>query len=304
MSVLTATKSIIDRYAWLSVSNDYNPTMNRLSLERRAQIIGLLAEGNSLRAASRLADVSINTVTKLLVDVGAACEQYQDKALRNLKCKRIQCDEIWSFVYAKAKNLPEEMKGAVGVGDVWTWVAIDADSKLVPSWAVGRRDGFTAQAFIRDLADRLATRVQLTTDGHKVYLEAVEGAFGSEIDYAMLVKLYEGDSGKQAPAERRYSPAVCTGAREQRVTGNPDPAHVSTSYVERQNLTMRMSMRRFTRLTNAFSKKVENHKAMIALHYMHYNFGRIHKTLRVTPAMEAGVSDHVWSLEEIARLAA
>ncbi len=277
--------------------------MNKLPVERRAQISGMLVEGNSLRAASRLADVSINTVTKLLVDVGAACEQYQDKALRNLKCKRIQCDEIWSFVYAKAKSLPEEMKVAVGVGDVWTWVAIDADSKLVPSWAVGRRDGFTAQAFIRDLADRLSTRVQLTTDGHKVYLEAVEGAFGSEIDYAMLVKMYEGDSGKQAPAERRYSPAVCTGAREQRVTGNPDPAHISTSFVERQNLTMRMSMRRFTRLTNAFSKKVENHKAMIALHYMHYNFVRIHKTLRVTPAMEAGVADHVWSLTEIAQLA-
>ena len=276
--------------------------MNRLPLTRRSQILGMLAEGSSLRSASRLADVSINTVTKLLVDVGAACEQYQDKVLRNLKCKRIQCDEIWSFVYAKAKNVPESMAGAFGVGDVWTWVAIDADSKLVPSWAVGRRDGFTAQAFIHDLADRLATRVQLTTDGHKVHLEAVEGAFGSEIDYAMLVKLYEGDSGKQAPAERRYSPAVCTGAREQRIAGNPDPAHVSTSYVERQNLTMRMSMRRFTRLTNAFSKKVDNHKAMIALHYMHYNFARIHKTLRVTPAMEAGVTDHVWSLEEIARL--
>ena len=277
--------------------------MNRLPLQRRAEILGMLAEGSSLRSASRLGDVSINTVTKLLVDVGAACEQYQDKVLRNLKCKRIQCDEIWSFIYAKAKNVPESMAGAFGVGDVWTWVAIDADSKLVPSWAVGRRDGFTAQEFSRDLADRLATRVQLTTDGHKVYLEAVEGAFGSEIDYAMLVKMYEGDSGKRVPAERRYSPAVGTGAREQRIVGNPDPAHVSTSFVERQNLTMRMSMRRFTRLTNAFSKKVENHKAMIALHYMHYNFARIHKTLRVTPAMEAGVADHVWSLEEVARLA-
>src|SRR3989441_7562708 len=277
--------------------------MNRLPLERRAQIVGMLAEGNSLRATSRLADVSINTVTKLLLDVGAACERYQDRTLRNLKCRRVQCDEIWAFVYAKAKNLPEKYKGAVGYGDVWTWTALDADSKLVPSWAVGRRDGFTAQAFIRDLADRLATRVQLTTDGHKVYLEAVEGAFGSNIDYAMLIKMYEGDSGKSATAERRYSPAVCTGSRQQAITGDPDPAFVSTSFVERQNLTMRMSMRRFTRLTNAFSKKVENHKAMIALHYMHYNFGRIHKTLRVTPAMEAGVSDHVWSLKEIARLA-
>jgi IS1 family transposase len=215
----------------------------------------------------------------------------------------VQCDEIWSFVYAKEKNVPESMAGAFGVGDVWTWVAIDADTKLVPSWAVGRRDGFTASAFIRDLADRLSTRVQLTTDGHKAYLEAIEGAFGSEIDYAMLIKMYEGDSGKAQPAERRYSPATCTGSREQTITGNPDAAHISTSYVERQNLTMRMSMRRFTRLTNAFSKKVENHKAMIALHYMAYNFARIHKTLRVTPAMEAGVADHVWELDEIARLA-
>src|SRR3989441_1167215 len=279
----------------------YHSSMNRLPRERRAQIIGLLAEGNSLRAASRLADVSINTVTKLLVDVGATCEQYQDQALRNLKSKRIQCDEIWSFVYAKAKNLPEKYAGAFGDGDVWTWTAIHADSKLVPSWAVGRRDGFTAQALIRDLADRLATRVQLTTDGHKVYLEAVEGAFGSNIDYAMLIKMYEGDSGKSATAERRYSPAVCTGSRQQAITGDPDPAFVSTSFVERQNLTMRMSMRRFTRLTNAFSKKVENHKAMIALHYMHYNFARIHKPLRVTPAMEAGVADHVWAFEGVSK---
>jgi IS1 family transposase len=278
--------------------------MNRLPLERRAQIIGLLAEGNSLRAASRLVDVSINTVTKLLLDVGAACEEYQDKTLRGLKSKRIQCDEIWSFVYAKTKNVPEAHKGEFGYGDVWTWTALDADTKLIPSWAVGRRDGFTASAFIRDLADRLANRVQLTTDGHKVYLEAVEGAFGSEIDYAMLVKMYEGDSSKGATAERRYSPAVCTGSREQTITGNPDPDYISTSYVERQNLTMRMSMRRFTRLTNAFSKKVDNHKAAVALHFMHYNFARVHKTLRVTPAMEAGVADHVWSLDEIAKLAA
>jgi IS1 family transposase len=279
-------------------------TMNRLPLSRRAQILGMLVEGMSLRATSRLADVSINTVTKLLLDVASACEQYQDRTLRTIKSRRIQCDEIWSFVYAKSKNVPKEHAGEWGYGDVWTWVAIDADTKLVPSWAVGWRDGFTAQAFIRDLADRLATRVQLTTDGHKVYLEAVEGAFGNDIDYAMLVKMYEGDSGKHTPAETRYSPATCTGAQQQKITGNPDPAHISTSFVERQNLTMRMSMRRFTRLTNGFSKKVENHKAMIALHYMHYNFARIHKTLRVTPAMEAGVSDHVWSLEEIAQLAA
>ena len=277
--------------------------MNRLPLERRAQILGMLAEGSSLRAASRLADVSINTVTKLLVDVGAACERYQDQALRNLKCKRIQCDEIWSFVYAKAKNLPEQYAGAFGYGDVWTLTALDADTKLVPSWAVGRRDGFTAQAFIRDLADRLSTRVQLTTDGHKVYLEAVEGAFGSEIDYAMLVKMYEGDSG-QRDAQARYSPPSCLGTRKVCIAGQPDPQFISTSYTERQNLSMRMGMRRFTRLTNAFSKKVDNHKAAIALYFMHYNFARIHKTLWVTPAMEAGVADHVWSLEEIAKLVA
>jgi len=278
--------------------------MNRLPLERRTQIVGLLAEGNSLRAASRLGDVSINTVTKLLVDVGGACEEYQDRTLRNLKSKRIQCDEIWAFIYAKAKNVPEQMRGAWGVGDVWTWTAIDADSKLIPSWAVGRRDAFTGHAFMLDLASRLANKVQLTTDGHKVYLEAVEGAFGNDIDYAMLVKMYEGDSGKNVPSEARYSPAHCTGARKQKITGNPDAAHISTSYAERANLTMRMHMRRFTRLTNAFSKKVDNHKAAVALHFMHYNFARIHKTLRVTPAMEAGVADHVWSLEEIAKLAA
>ncbi len=276
--------------------------MNRLQIERRAQIVGLLAEGNSLRTASRLADVSINTVTKLLVDVGAACEAYQDRTLRNLKTKRIQCDEIWSFVYAKAKNVPERMRGAWGVGDVWTWTAIDADSKLIPSWAVGRRDTATGHAFMLDLASRLSTRVQLTTDCHKVYLEAVEGAFGNDIDYAMLIKTYEGDSAKKVPAETRYSPAECTGSFTQRITGEPEGGYISTSYAERQNLTMRMSMRRFTRLTNAFSKKVDNHKAAIALHFMHYNFARIHKTLRVTPAMEAGVADHVWSLEEISKL--
>jgi IS1 family transposase len=275
--------------------------MNRLPLDRRAKIIGMLVEGNSLRATSRMADVSINTVTKLLLDVAAACEDYQHETLRDLKCKRIQCDEIWSFVYAKAKNVPEAMKGAWGIGDVWTWTAIDADSKLIPSWKVGRRDASTAHAFIRDLASRLAHRVQLTTDGHKAYLEAIEGAFGADVDYAMLIKLYGNDGGQN---ETRYSPAECTGTREIRITGDPDPVHISTSYIERQNLTMRMSMRRFTRLTNGFSKKVENHIAAVALYTMFYNFGRIHKTLRVTPAMEAGKADHVWSLEEIAGLAA
>jgi IS1 family transposase len=277
------------------------PPINRLPLARRAQIVGMLVEGNGLRATSRMADCSINTVTKLLLDVAQAAEEYQDQTLRGLKCRRIQCDEIWAFVYAKAKNVPEDHAGEFGHGDVWTWTALDADTKLVPSWAVGRRDAFTASAFIRDLAARLAHRVQLTTDGHKVYLEAVEGAFGADVDYAMLVKLYEGDGGKLP--ETRYSPGQCTGSRAVRITGDPDERHISTSYVERQNLTMRMSMRRFTRLTNAFSKKLDNHKAAVALHFMHYNFGRIHKTLRVTPAMEAGVADHVWSMGEIAALA-
>jgi IS1 family transposase len=277
--------------------------MNRLSLERRAGVLSMIAEGSSLRATARMADVSFNTVVKLLLDVADACEQYQDRTVRGIKTKRVQCDEIWAFIYAKQRNVPEEHKGELGYGDVWTWTALDADTKLLISWAVGRRDGFTASAFIRDLADRLASRVQLTTDGHKVYLEAVEGAFGAAIDYAMLVKLYEGDSGKGQPAERRYSPAVCTGSREQVITGSPDPEHISTSYVERHNLTMRMNMRRFTRLTNAFSKKLDNHKAAVAFYAMHYNFCRIHKTLRVTPAMEAGLADHVWTLDEVAALA-
>jgi IS1 family transposase len=277
--------------------------MNRLPLERRAQMLSMIAEGNSLRAVSRMADVAFNTVVKLLLDVAIACEQYQDEALRGLKCKRVQCDEIWAFVYAKSKNVPEEHAGELGYGDVWTWTAIDADSKLLLSWAVGRRDAFTGNAFIRDLASRLNHRVQVTTDGHKVYLEAIEGAFGADVDYGMLVKMYEGDSGKRASAEQRYSPAHCTGAQKQRITGNPDPAHISTSFAERQNLTMRMSMRRFTRLTNAFSKKLDNHKAAVAFYAMWYNFARVHQTLRVTPAMEAGVSDHVWSALEIAALA-
>ncbi|MBI2202474.1 MAG: IS1 family transposase [Candidatus Rokubacteria bacterium] len=277
--------------------------MNRLSTAKRSQIVAALVEGNSVRATCRMTGVAKGTVLSLLVDLGAACERYQDRVLRNLKCRRIQCDEQWQYVYAKAKNVPESMKGAVGVGDVWTWIALDADTKLVPTWALGRRDGFTATAFIADLADRLATRVQLTTDGHKPYLEAVEGAFGNDIDYAMLVKLYETDSGgKRASAERRYSPARCAGTRTQKIVGNPEDRYISTSYIERQNLTVRMSCRRFTRLTNAFSKKLDNHKAAVALHFMHYNFARIHQTLRVTPAMEAGVSDHVWSIEEIVGL--
>jgi IS1 family transposase len=271
--------------------------MNKLPLAKRAQILGLLVEGNSLRATSRLADCSINTVTKLLVDVGSAAAEYQDKALRNLPCKRVQVDEIWSFVYAKQKNVPEGMDGKAG--DVWTWTAICADTKLVPSFLVGGRDGGYAMEFIEDLAGRMASRIQLTSDGHKAYLEAVEAAFGGEVDYAQLIKIY----GPAPEGQRRYSPPECVGTQVARVAGNPDMAHVSTSYVERQNLTMRMSMRRFTRLTNGFSKKIDNHIHAIALHFMYYNFGRIHKSLRITPAMAAGASDHVWSLEEIAALA-
>jgi len=271
--------------------------MNTLTKEKRTQIIGMLIEGMSLRAAARLADVSFNTVTKLLVDIGHATAEHQDKALRNLKCKRIQCDEIWAFVYAKEKNVPEDKKGHFGFGDVWTWTAIDADTKLVPSFLVGTRNARSASMFIDDLKSRLANRVQLTTDGHRAYLEAVEGAFGADVDYAMLQKIYE-----SSQEETRYSPAKCVGCEVKKIQGNPDPDHISTSYVERQNLTMRMGMRRFTRLTNAFSKKVENHAYQVALHFMYYNFCRIHATLRVTPAMEAGVSDHVWSIEEIAAL--
>lgn len=275
--------------------------MNRLNLQKRAQILGCLVEGNSLRATARMTDTAINTVVKLLVDVGKACAEYQNQTLRNLKCKRLQCDEIWSFCYAKKKNVPEDKKGQFGYGDIWTWTAICADTKLVPSWMVGNRDAETAEMFIKDLASRLAHRVQLTTDGWKAYLEAVDGAFGIGIDYAMLVKIY-GES-MEAKVEKRYSPAKYTGSKREIIMGNPDKSYISTSYAERNNLTMRMSMRRFTRLTNAFSKKVENLAHAVSLHFMYYNFARIHKSLRVTPAMEAGVSEHVWSLEEIAELA-
>jgi IS1 family transposase len=272
--------------------------MNRLSNQQRTQIIASLVEGNSLRATARMCNVAFNTVLKLLPEIGRVCLEYQDKALRNLTCKRIQCDECWSFCYAKQKNVPEDKKNVFGYGDVWTWVAMDADTKLVPSFMVGSRNSQTAKTFMDDLASRLANRVQLTTDGHRAYLEAVEGAFGNGIDYAMLIKMY----GEDRVTEARYSPAECIGTREIEVTGRPNPKYISTSYIERQNLSMRMGMRRFTRLTNAFSKKVDNHFWAIALYYMHYNFCRIHKTLRVTPAMEAGVSGHVWEIEEIAGL--
>ena len=242
---------------------------------------------------------SIAVTVVIGIPTGSACLDYQDQILRNLSCKRMQCDEIWSFVYAKQKNVPEIKRGLFGFGDVWTWVAICADTKLIPCWHVGSRDADSAKLFMNDLAGRLTQRVQLTTDGHKVYLDAVAGAFGTDVDYAQLVKLY----GPAPEQEKRYSPAQCNGTKRQKVNGKPDKAHVSTGFVERQNLTMRMHMRRFTRLTNAFSKKLENHVHAISLHYMYYNFGRIHKTLRVTPAMEAGVSDHVWTLDEIAELA-
>jgi IS1 family transposase len=275
--------------------------MNKMSTERRAQVLGCLVEGNSIRATCRMTGAAKNTVVKLLADVGAACRAYQDEHLRRLTCKLVQCDEIWSFVYAKAKNVPEDKKGQFGYGDVWTWVAIDADSKLAINWAVGNRDANTGEAFMYDLADRLAHRVQLTTDGHHVYLEAVAGAFRRlRVDYAQLVKMY----GPAPKGEQRYSPSPCVGTRRKAIQGRPDLRHVSTSYVERQNLTMRMSMRRFTRLTNAFSKKVENLEHAVALHFMWYNFGRLHQTHRVTPAMAAGVSDHVWGLKEIIGLMA
>ncbi len=275
--------------------------MNKLNKEKRVQIIKALVEGNSIRATARMCDVAFNTVLKLLPEIGKACVDYQDRVFHNLPCKRIQCDEIWSFCYAKEKNLPAELQGKFGFGSVWTWVALDADTKLVPSWLVGDRSADTAVTFMTDLAARLANRVQLTTDGHKAYLIAVADAFGgTPIDYAMLVKIY--NEPQVEGNEKRYSPGECCGARKEEVKGDPDPKHVSTSYVERQNLTMRMSMRRFTRLTNGFSKKIENHACAVALHHMHYNFCRIHKSLRVTPAMEAGVTDHVWSIEELAGL--
>jgi len=277
----------------------YALPMNRLPLETRAKIIGLLVEGNSLRSVSRLCDVSINTVRKLLVDAGKAAIAYHDEHVRGVRSQRVQCDEIWSFVGAKAKNVIPEQKHE-GWGDAWTWTAIDADTKLCLSYLVGGRDAGWALEFMEDIASRLNGRIQITTDAHRAYLVAVEGAFGMDVDFAQLQKIY----GAPTDAEmRRYSPAQCIGADMKVVTGNPDPKHVSTSFVERQNLTMRMSMRRFTRLTNGFSKKIENHIHAVAIHFIHYNFARIHKTLRITPAMAAGLTDHVWSLEEIALLA-
>ena len=275
--------------------------MNRMNRERRRQVVAALVEGNSIRATSRMTGASKNTVTKLLVDLGKVCAEYQDEALRDLPCKRLQVDEIWAFCYAKQKNVPEDKKGRFGYGDVWTFTAICADTKVVPSFLIGSRDGGVATEFMQDLAARLASRVQLTTDGHSMYLCAVEDAFGSDINFAQLIKHY----GEDPQPEKRYSPAKVTGCTVGKIYGDPDPAHVSTSYVERQNLTMRMSMRRFTRLTNAFSKKVENLACAVALHFMHYNFCRPHRSLRtkrsnrVTPAMAAGVAARQWSLDDV-----
>jgi len=274
--------------------------MNRLTSEERARIIHLLCEGQSIRAITRLTGASKNTVAKLLGDAGRACMAYHDANVRDVKAARVQVDEIWSFTYAKQKNVPTAKAAPEGAGDTWTWTAIDADSKLIVSYLVGGRDAEYAMWFMDDLASRLANRVQLTSDGHRAYLEAVEGAFGCDVDYAQLVKLYGSEGCKGADV--RYSPAECTGIRKRRVEGNPDEAHVSTSYVERNNLTMRMHMRRFTRLTNAFSKKVENHAHAVALHMMYYNFVRIHKTLRMTPAMAAGVTDRLWEIGDIVAL--
>lgn len=285
-------------------------SMNRLSTEKRAQVIGSLVEGNSIRATVRMTGAAKNTVTKLLVDLGAACADYQDRALVDLPCTEIQCDEIWAFCYAKQRNVPDQHRGTFGYGDVWTWTAICADTKLVPSWLVGERTMDDAWTFMQDLKGRLASRVQLTTDGHRSYLKAVQHTFGDDVDFAMLHKIYGAPEGGQQ--ERRYSPPVCTGTDVRVISGDPHPAQISTSYVERQNLTMRMGMRRFTRLTNGFSRKVENLAHAVSLHYMHYNFSRVHQSLTIenpdgtrtkrTPAMAAGIADHPWTLVEIAAL--
>lgn len=272
--------------------------MNRLDHKTRCQILSALVEGNSLRAVSRMTGVARNTISDLALMAGAECAKYQDKHLRNLQCKRVQCDEIWQYIYCKDANVPDSMKDQFGVGSVWTWTALDADTKLICSWMVGPRDAQAAYLFMQDLAERLANRVQLTTDGHHAYLGAVEATFGNAIDYAMLVKQY----GAPRETEARYSPASVTGVQVKEISGTPDKAHISTSYVERQNLTMRMHMRRYTRLTNAFSKRLENHMAALALHFMFYNFVRIHQTLRCTPAMAAGVTDRLWEMGDIVNL--
>jgi len=273
----------------------YNVSMNRLDGTRRAQVIRCLIEGSSINSTVRMTGVAKNTVLKLLVEIGSACSAFLDERMRNLQCRRLQADEAWSFCYCKQKQVTPEMSEKRIAGDVWVWAAIDADTKLIPCWLLGKRDAGSATEFIQDLANRLANRVQLTTDGLRVYVNAVIDAFADDIDYAMLHKIY----GVEPANEARYSPAKCIGCETQEVFGAPDPKHISTSYIERQNLTMRMSMRRFTRLTNAFSKEIENHLAAVALYMMYYNFGRKHLTLGTTPAVKAGITDHIWTVEEI-----
>ena len=273
--------------------------MNKLSDANRAKILHLLCEGSSIRSVTRLLGVGKNTVIRLMIDAGRACAAYHDQHVRNLKTKRVQVDEIWSFTYAKQKNVAKAKSAPNGAGDTWTWTGIDADSKLIISYFVGGRDGECAAWFIDNLAVRLANRVQLTSDGHRAYLEAVEGAFGADIDYAMLNKIYGASSES---AKGRYSPAECVGVTKQRIEGDPDPKHVSTSYVERSNLTQRMHNRRFTRLTNGFSKKLENHAYSVALFAMYYNFVKVHSTLRMSPAMSAGVSKTLWDIGDIVKL--
>jgi IS1 family transposase len=271
--------------------------MNKLPTLKRVQILSMLCEGSSMRSVARVADVSINTVSKLFVDAGRACATFHDQNVRQVKAERIQCDEIWSFCYSKAANVPIEKHGELGAGDVWTWTALEADSKLIVSWLVGRRDGYAAYEFLTDLRSRLANRVQLTSDAFRGY-QAVGATFGDDVDYAQLVKQY----GPSIESERRYSPPVCVGAKKHPIRGKPDPKHISTSFVERQNLTMRMSMRRFTRLTNAFSKKFENHCHALALYFVHYNWCRLHKTHRMTPAMAAGLTGKLMDMSDIVRL--
>lgn len=272
--------------------------MNRLSMAKRAQIVAMMTEGNSLRSITRMTGASINTVSKLLVDLGTVCAEYHDATVRGLRSTRIEADEVWTFCYARRENVPAEMKGVLGYGDVWTWVGLDSDSKLVVSWTCGRRDADTAYEFMHDLAARLSNRVQLTTDGLHAYLVATDAAFGTDIDYARLIKIYGADPN----AERRYAPPVCISSKTEIVSGSPDESLISTSYIERQNLTMRMSMRRFTRLTNGHSKKLENHLHALAIHYVNYNFARTQKALKCTPAMAAGLCDRPWTTEDIVRL--
>lgn len=275
--------------------------MNSLSTIERAKVISVLVEGNSLRATARITGVARMTVEKLLRDLGTACAMHHNSTVRNLQSARVQCDEIWSFVGAKQKNVTPALAAKGLAGDVWTWVAMDADTKLVCSWMVANRDSHAARAFVKDLKSRLANRVQLTTDGLKFYFHAVAEYFDDEVDYAVLHKIY-GGTADESGVNTRYSPAKCLGCEKKPKIGRPDPEHISTSYIERQNLTMRMSMRRFTRLTNGFSKKIEMHAHNVALHFTYYNFCKIHQTLRITPAMQSGLSDHVWSLEELVEL--